>query len=120
VYLAAVRSQVETDNKAVHIDSRPVNRKLPITFDIMSKLQTVASNLSDGTMLWCAMLLAFFGCMRASEFTVNRYDKSALMICHMPVYLLRCHKLTSTVRVSRYILVVLITLYYVLTVYYDK
>jgi len=106
VYLAAVRSlhvfqgygnpleaclRLKQVVKAVHIESAPVNQKLPITFDIMSKLQTVVSNFSDGTMLWCAMLLAFFGCMRASEFTVNAAFDKSIHICVSDVSLIDSH-----------------------------
>ena len=57
--------------KAVHISSGVAKQKLPITVELLRKLQPIVSTFNDGSMLWTAMLLAFFGCLRASEFTVN-------------------------------------------------
>ena len=57
--------------KAVHISSGVAKQKLPITVELLRKLQPIVSTFNNGSMLWTAMLLAFFGCLRASEFTVN-------------------------------------------------
>ena len=44
-------------------------QKLPITYDILEKMQPEVLKLKDGAVIWSAMTLAFFGCLRASELT---------------------------------------------------
>lgn len=87
VYLAAVRSlhinsgypPPPTDKprilkaiRAMEITSEGPKTKLPITLDILQKLGTVVPPFASGGCMWPAMTLAFFGCLRAAEFTVTK------------------------------------------------
>ena len=47
-----------------------VNQKLPITFDILKRMGQKLSYNQDDIMIWSAMTLAYFGCLRTAEFTV--------------------------------------------------
>ena len=86
VYLAAVRSlhifhgynnplegklMLKQAVKAVHIERGQSNQKLPITYTILKRMYHVVLSFQDGHVLWAAMTLAFFGCFRAAEITVN-------------------------------------------------
>ena len=75
--------------KAVHISSGVAKQKLPITVELLRKLQPIVSTFNDGSMLWTAMLLAFFGCLRASEFTVNTPPSESFRtnLCRLCVWL---------------------------------
>ena len=83
VYLAAVRSlHIEEghgnplDNnqrliralRALDITGDKPNQKLPITLDILQLLYHQVPRTYDGCVLWAAMTVGFFGCLRASEF----------------------------------------------------
>lgn len=50
--------------------SGPVNRKLPITFAVLTDIFPHLSGHTDELMLKCALTCAFFGCMRAGELCV--------------------------------------------------
>ena len=56
--------------RALDITGDGPRQKLPVTLDIMHKLQGVLPHTYDGIVLWASMTLAFFGCLRASEFCV--------------------------------------------------
>ena len=86
VYLAALRSLCITEGygnpledslrlpralRALDIKSDPPKRKLPVTYDLMVELYSVIPDTYDGHVLWAAMTLAFYGCLRASEFCVG-------------------------------------------------
>ena len=63
--------------KAIHIERSQTNQKLPITIHIMRKMYHIVSDFPNFKVLWSAMTLAFFGCLRASEFTVKtEFDPS--------------------------------------------
>lgn len=85
VYLAAVRSihimegfhnpldgklRLKQSLRAVRLTRNSFKQKLPITFQILEKMEHLVIQLKDGPILWAAMTLAFFGCLRAGEFTV--------------------------------------------------
>jgi hypothetical protein len=85
VYLAAVRSlhiELGYDNplsgcqrltravKAISITSEAPKQKLPITLDILFKIEETMNDNFDSNVLWAAMTLAHFGCLRAGELTV--------------------------------------------------
>ena len=86
VYLSAVRSlhieegygnplekthRLSRALRALHITAEKPNQKLPITLDIMELLSTKVQRTYDGCVIWAAMTLAFFGCLRASECCVT-------------------------------------------------
>lgn len=85
VYLAAVKSlhvlhgipeppvdtpRVKLAIRSMILKSKPPNRKLPITYDVMCQLYMLKTSCFDSSMFWAAMTLAFFGCLRAGEITV--------------------------------------------------
>ena len=86
VYLAAVRSlhveqgignplegylQVKQAIRCLQINESSPKQKLPITIDVLRDLHEVCSDGSfNNAMLWSAITAAFYGCLRASEFTV--------------------------------------------------
>jgi hypothetical protein len=86
VYLAAVRAY-HIDNgygnpmesylrvlkavRAMDICSEGPNQKLPITYQLMNKLKGLLADNFDCIVIWAAMTLGYFGCLRASEFTVT-------------------------------------------------
>lgn len=85
VYLAAVRSfHIEEGHPPPPTDSPRVRKalraldivgvgpqqKLPITWDILCSLERVVPHHNVGGCTWPAMLLAFFGCLRAAELTI--------------------------------------------------
>lgn len=88
VYLSAVRSlhiwegynnplggpRLGMVVRGAMVCSDPPDRKLPITFDILSELCSKAKKWDGSLMLISAMTLAFFGCMRAGELCVNDND----------------------------------------------
>ena len=45
-------------------------QKLPITFNILQKLQDSVLSQPDVYVTWAAMTFAFFGCLRAAELTI--------------------------------------------------
>ena len=62
--------------KSYAITHQPRER-LPITFPIMTRLQTVFSKHPDNyrdVMIWAACCLAYFGLLRVSEFTTSSPD----------------------------------------------
>lgn len=86
VYLAAVRSlhiqeglsdplvgclRLKRALKAVINNSSPPSQKLPITCDILERIKSAMLNVFDHQMLWAAFTLAYFGLLRAAEFTVT-------------------------------------------------
>ena len=89
VYLASIRmmhiessycydfdssSRIQLALCAVQMDQAPPKRKLPITLAILCQIYyTVESRLSDYNVLliWSAMCMAHFGCMRSGEFTIS-------------------------------------------------
>ena len=87
VYLAAVRAlhvdsgygnplekalRVTKVLHALDINSPPPNQKLPITKDIMIGIYKRIPILHDynAAVIWAAMTLAYFGCLRAGEMTI--------------------------------------------------
>jgi hypothetical protein len=84
VYLAAVRSmhiyggfiyptnmvRLQLAVKGAVCQSNPPVRKLPITYNILSKMLAAIEGRFDATLCNAVMTLAFFGCFRASEFCV--------------------------------------------------
>ena len=96
VYLASVRMfhiesgydyplehnvRIKLALRAVEIGQPPPKQKLPITLTIMYKmyylLQTQLSRYNV-RLIWTAMCLAHFGCLRAGEFTVNQKFNSEI------------------------------------------
>ena len=86
VYLSAVRAMHVDEGhgnplenclrirKALHgmdMEADPPKQKLPITYTLLSQIKRVVSVNYDGLVTWCAMTLAFFGCLRAAELTVG-------------------------------------------------
>lgn len=86
VYIAAVRSlhiqeglpdplvgclRVKRALKAVNSSSGPPSQKLPVTCEILKRIQSVMLNIYDHKMLWAAYTVAYFGLLRAAEFTVT-------------------------------------------------
>ena len=86
VYLSALRSlhieegycydfnnsaRVKRALKALDNKGPPPDQKLPITFDILKQMHKVIPRDFDACVLWAAMTLAFFGCMRAAEVAIT-------------------------------------------------
>lgn len=85
VYLSAVRSlhieeglgnplegthRISRALRSITISGSCPKQKLPITLDLMEGLLDQIPRTYDGCVLWAAMTLGFFGCLRASEFCV--------------------------------------------------
>lgn len=97
VYLAAVRSlHIEEgyDNplegrlrlkralRALDITSDGPRKKMPITVDILQAWFPIIPTSYDGSVLWAAMTLAFFGCLRASELCLRTsHFSTAINLC---------------------------------------
>jgi hypothetical protein len=90
VYLSAIRAMHVTEGLANPVDNvriklalkaveaqqiGPAVKKLAITYDILTGFRTLLSFNFNDIMLWSAMTLAHFGCMRTSEF-VAANDRS--------------------------------------------
>ena len=86
VYLSALRSlhieegylydfnksaRVKRALKALETKGPPPEQKLPITFDILQRMHKVIPRDFDACVMWAAMTLAFFGCMRAAEVAIT-------------------------------------------------
>ena len=88
VYISAIRSLhvesgfgnplesfllVKQALRSLQINSDTPNQKLPITLSILRDLYSVCNGQDpDSKMMWAALTLAFYGCLRASEFTVDK------------------------------------------------
>lgn len=99
VYLAAVRSLHVTEGysdplkdcqrlaravRGVAITHQSPKQKLPITFNIMSRIIPYTTSTYDSYMMWTAMNLAYFGLLRASEYCVTTppfNNKKDLRLC---------------------------------------
>ena len=96
VYISAVRSlHVESglgnpfENyllmkqaiRALQINGDKPKQKLPITIDVLRDLYTVTNSIPDGQMLWAVMTMAFYGCLRASEFTISGVFDPNINLC---------------------------------------
>ena len=58
--------------RSVSMKDSPSQGKLPITLDILNVMKPVVLNdFKDGVMFWAAMVVAHFGLLRVSEFTVD-------------------------------------------------
>ena len=67
--------------RAVTMVDIPRKGKLPITLDILNIMKPlVISDSEDGYMFWAAMVLAHFGLLRVSEFTVNTKFDAAIHV----------------------------------------
>ena len=85
VYLSAVRQlhinfgfsfidfspKIKLVLKGSMVLSGPVNRKSPITYELLSQIIETLKFREDRIMLTAAMSLAFFGCLRAGEICVS-------------------------------------------------
>ena len=90
VYLAAVRSlhveegfpnpledrhRLKRALNCVKIEGGPPKKKLPITFSILANVLNYISSNYNHKLIWAAMTLAYFACLRAAEFCVrNKFD----------------------------------------------
>ena len=100
VYLSAVRSLHVSEGypdplkdshrlhqalKAIALEQSAQRRKQPITFKILSELQTYTNIENyDSYMMWAAINLGYFGALRASEYCITqlKFDcKMNLCIC---------------------------------------
>ena len=87
VYLAAVRHlhvvegwgnplegchRVSQAIRAMEIQGKAPKQKLAITMDIMDRMRRFVYHTMnyDNVLIWASMTLAFYGCLRCSEFTV--------------------------------------------------
>ena len=105
VYLAAIRSlhimqghanpldgdlMVKQALPAFQIERNIVQQKLPITFSILSKIQIMLNTQPHSHIVWAAMTLAFFGCLRSAELTVpsqQSYDSNVnLSLSDVKIY----------------------------------
>ena len=76
--------------KAVRLNSGPQKQKLPITFELLSKLKYKLSDSYNNKLLWAAMTMAYFGLLRASEFCTDKLCINNIAIIadsHMSVLL---------------------------------
>ena len=86
VYLAAVRSlhveegfpypledrhRLKRALNCVKIEGGPPKKKLPITFSILWNVLNYISSNYNHKLIWAAMTLAYFACLRAAEFCVR-------------------------------------------------
>lgn len=92
VYLAALRSlhieqglnnplegymRIHRAVRAIEIESEAPKQKLPITYAIMEQLESVLKGDYFQSVLWAAMTLAYFGCLRCAEVThLGYFDAS--------------------------------------------
>lgn len=89
VYLSAIRAMHVTEGFANPADNvrvklalkaiegkqnRPVQKKMAITYNILSNFAIFLDNKFDDRMIWSAMTLAHFGCMRTAEFVASTAD----------------------------------------------
>lgn len=89
VYIAALRSysidngfgnpfemfyRVNKAIRAMEIKSTGPRQKLPITFEIMSKMHQFFHQEYNDFVIWAAMCVGFFGCLRAAEYTVVEHQ----------------------------------------------
>jgi len=96
VYLAAVRSlhieegfkydlsdsqRVKRTLRALTISAPPPKQKRPITSDILARMQGCIPPGYNGGVLWAAMTLAFFGCLRAGELCVQSAFDPKINLC---------------------------------------
>ena len=56
-------------------------QKLPITIDVLRYSYAVTNSIPDGQMLWAVMTMTFYGCLRASEFTVSGVFDQNINLC---------------------------------------
>ena len=104
VYISAVRSlhieegygnplegcfRLQRALRALDITSDGPHKKLPITLDILQAWYPLVPISYDGAVIWAAMTMAFFGCLRASEFCIKtpRFN-TTLHLCVMDVKLI--------------------------------
>ena len=103
VYLAAVRMfhitsgqtyllennpRIQLAIRAIEIGQLPLKQKLPITLSILSELYIVVyDKLYDYNVLliWTAMTLGHFGCLRSGEFTIANVFDSDRHLCRNDV-----------------------------------
>ena len=74
----------------MRLNSGPQKQKLPITFEILSKLKHKLSDSYNDKLLWAAMTMAYFRLLRASEFCTDKlYINNIAIIAdsHMSVLL---------------------------------
>ena len=57
--------------RGVDRSSPPPLQKMPITYDVLLRMSCLVPNQYQDQMMWSAMLVAFFGCLRADEITIN-------------------------------------------------
>ena len=96
VYLSAVRSLhifhgygnpldnkllLKQTVKAVHVIRGDCTQKLPITLEILQKMYPIVSTFHGAQVLWAAMTLAFFGCLRSAELTVQKHFDPLVHLC---------------------------------------
>ena len=48
---------------------------------VLRDLYTVTNSIPDGQMLWAVMTMAFYGCLRASEFTISGVFDPNINLC---------------------------------------
>ena len=59
----------------------PPKQKLPITFPILCKMKAQVPQNYNGMVVWCAMTVAFFGCLRAAELAPGSSFNPACHLC---------------------------------------
>lgn len=104
VYMSAIRSlhifqgladplpkylRLKLAVRAIGTLSGPPRQKLPLTFSILEKISKYIGTSYNDSMLWCALLLGYFGCLRAAEFATAG-----------PTYLASRHLSLSDVRIQ--------------------
>lgn len=63
--------QLQLALRALDINSEPPKQKLPITFKLLSGFAKYVSHSFSSRLLWAAITLAYFGCLRAGELTIG-------------------------------------------------
>ena len=86
VYVSAIRAMHVTEGFANPADNvrvklalkaiaceqkRPVQKKMAITYNILSRFADLLGNAFNDRMMWSAMTLAHFACMRTAEFVAS-------------------------------------------------
>ncbi len=86
VYLSAVRAlhidmglsepphrspRIKLALRGIERSGPPPVQKMPITFSILQRMHSLVGHSYDEAMLWGAMTLAYFGCLRADEITLD-------------------------------------------------